>query len=59
MLNKQLKLRVSEQEKKMFRYVSRHLQMNVTATVKTLFREKYQLIKTEQKKLNQEQPTPA
>lgn len=62
MLDKQFKMRVNKQEKRMFRYVSAHLQMNQTATVKTLVREVYQLIKAEraeQKKLNQEQVTAA
>lgn len=59
MLDQQFKMRVNKQEKKMFRYVSKHLQMNQTATVKTLVREVYRLIKAEQKKLNQEQVTAA
>lgn len=53
MLDKQMKLRTNNRELAMFRYVSKHLQMTLTATVKTLILEKYRLIKAEQK--NQDQ----
>lgn len=46
--SQQFKMRVSQKDRAMLRYVARHFERSQSGTIKTLVREVYRVIKTEQ-----------